>query len=189
VFNKQTSCIVGPHDEIVLPRVSEQFDYEGELGLVIGRAGRNLARSEAAAAIFGYVVVNDLSIRDWQFMSSTFTLGKSFDTHGPFGPWIVTSDEIPDPANLTITTTVNGEVRQHASTAGMIFDCPEIVAFLSRVMTLRPGTVVTTGTPAGVGLCRSPPGYLRVGDLVTVEISSLGRLANRVVEDSAADER
>jgi 2-keto-4-pentenoate hydratase/2-oxohepta-3-ene-1,7-dioic acid hydratase in catechol pathway len=186
VFNKQTSCIAGPYDDIVLPRLSEQLDYEGELGLVIGRAARNLCREEAAAAIFGYVVTNDLSIREWQFSSPTVTLGKSFDTHGPFGPWIVTADEVPDPQRLVITTSVNGSVRQHASTADMIFDCCEIVTFLSRVMTLQPGTVITTGTPAGVGLFHCPPAYLRVGDLVAVDISGLGQIANRVIPEEEA---
>lgn len=183
VFNKQTSCITGPSDDVVLPRLSEQLDYEGELGLVIGRAGRDLSREDAAAAIFGFVVVNDLSVRDWQFSSPTVTLGKSFDTHGPFGPWIVTADEVPEPQNLLITTTVNGDVRQRGTTADMIFDCSEIVAFLSKVMNLQPGTIVTTGTPAGVGLCRRPPAYLRAGDLVTVDITGLGRLANRVIAE------
>jgi 2-keto-4-pentenoate hydratase/2-oxohepta-3-ene-1,7-dioic acid hydratase in catechol pathway len=182
-FNKQTSCIVGPADEVLLPRMSEQLDYEGELGIVIGRAARNLSRDEAAAAIFGYVVVNDLSVRDWQLASPTVTLGKSFDTHGPFGPWIATADEVPDPQALILTTTVNGEIRQHTTTADMIFDCREIVVFLSRVMTLQPGTIVTTGTPAGVGHFHCPPAYLRAGDLVTVDIAGLGQLANRVIAE------
>jgi 2-keto-4-pentenoate hydratase/2-oxohepta-3-ene-1,7-dioic acid hydratase in catechol pathway len=183
VFNKQTSCITGPSDNVVLPRVSKQLDYEGELGLVIGRSARHLSREEAAAAIFGYVVVNDLSVRDWQLSSPTHTLGKSFDTHGPFGPWITTADEVPDPQNLIITTRVNGAVRQRGTTADMIFACSEVVAFLSRVMTLRPGTIITTGTPAGVGHFHRPPAYLCTGDLVTVEISGLGRLANRVIAE------
>ena len=182
-FNKQTSCVAGPHDHIVLPRLSNQLDYEGELGIVIGTAGRYLSRQEAAAAIFGYTVVNDISVRDWQLRSPTHTIGKSFDSHGPFGPWIVTADELTDPHNLTITTKVNEETRQRGNTAEMVFDCFSIVAFLSQVMTLRPGTIVTTGTPAGVAFGRDPAPYLRVGDLVTVEIEKLGRLANRVVAE------
>ena len=181
--NKQTSSIVGPYDNVVLPRVSEQLDYEGELGIVVGHAKRNLNRQEAAAAIFGYVVVNDLSVRDWQLRSTTHTIGKSFDTHGPFGPWIVTAEQITDPHNLTITTTVNGQVRQHGSTAGMIADCYDILVLLSRSMTLQPGTVITTGTPAGVGFFQRPPAWLRVGDEVSVEISSVGRIANHVVAE------
>ena len=184
VFNKQTSSIVGPNDDVVLPKVSGQLDYEGELGLVVGHAGRNLSLVDAAAAIFGYVIVNDLSVRDWQFLSPTVTLGKSFDTHGPMGPWVVTADEVPDAQNLAVTTTVNGEVRQSGNTSDMIFGCCAIVAFLSQVMTLQPGTVITTGTPAGVGLCRQPPSYLRGGDRVTVAISGLGRLENRVIAET-----
>jgi 2-keto-4-pentenoate hydratase/2-oxohepta-3-ene-1,7-dioic acid hydratase in catechol pathway len=182
-FNKQTSCVVGPLDNIVLPKVSEQLDYEGELGIVIGRSGRYLSRQEANSAIFGYVVVNDLSVRDWQLSSPTHTVGKSFDSHGPFGPWIVTADEVPNPQALPITTRVNEEIRQRGTTADMIFDCCEIVAFLSQVMTLQPGTVITTGTPAGVGLFRHPPAYLLSGDLVTVEIAGIGSLSNRVIPE------
>jgi 2-keto-4-pentenoate hydratase/2-oxohepta-3-ene-1,7-dioic acid hydratase in catechol pathway len=182
--NKQTSCVAGPYDDVVLPGASEQLDYEGELGLVIGQAGRNLSPVEAAAAIFGYVVINDLSVRDWQLKSPTHTLGKSFDTHGPFGPWIVTADEVPDPQKLVIETRVNGEVRQHGTTADMIFGCSAIVAYLSQVMTLQPGTVIATGTMAGVGLFHNPPAFLRVGDVVTVEISGIGRLSNRVIAEA-----
>jgi 2-keto-4-pentenoate hydratase/2-oxohepta-3-ene-1,7-dioic acid hydratase in catechol pathway len=189
VFNKQTSCINGPYDDVVLPASSHQLDYEGELGIVIGHAARHLSLEAAQAAIFGYVVCNDLSVRDWQFKGPTVTLGKSFDTHGPFGPWIVTADEIPSPQNLTITTRVNGEVRQHGNTADMIFSCAHIVAFLSQVMTLRPGTVIPTGTPSGVGLFRVPPGFLRAGDRVEVEISGIGRLANRIVAEESRRQR
>lgn len=181
VFNKQTSCITGPRDDVVLPASTEKMDYEGELGFVVGHARRNLTVAAAAAAILGYVIVNDFSARDWQFRSPTVTLGKSFDTHGPFGPWIVTADEVPDVRGLTLTTTVNGVVRQHSPLAEMIFGCAEILAYLSRVMTLRPGTVVTTGTPAGVGHCQQPPAYLCAGDVVTVEITKLGALRNRVI--------
>jgi len=183
VFNKQTSCVTGPYDDVVLPTSSNQLDYEGELGIVVGQAARHLSLEAARAAIFGYVVCNDLSVRDWQFKSPTVTLGKSFDTHGPFGPWIVTADEISSPQNLTITTTVNDEVRQRGSTADMIFSCAQIVAFLSQVMTLRPGTVIPTGTPAGVGLFRVPPAFLRAGDRVEVEISGIGKLSNRIVAE------
>jgi 2-keto-4-pentenoate hydratase/2-oxohepta-3-ene-1,7-dioic acid hydratase in catechol pathway len=184
VFNKQTSSIVGPFDPVVLPSASEQLDYEGELGVVVGCAHRDMTLDEAHQAIFGYVVCNDLSVRDWQFVSPTATLGKSFDTHGPFGPWIVTADEIVDPQRLTLTTIVDGEVRQRGSTADMIFGCAEILAYLSQVMTLRPGTVIATGTPSGVGHSRQPPRYLREGAVVAVEIEGLGRIENRVVAES-----
>lgn len=187
VFNKQTSCIAGPHDEVVLPTASDQLDYEGELAFIVGRAARrHLSREQAHASIFGYVVVNDVSVRDVQLSSSTVTLGKSFDTHGPLGPWIVTPEEIGDPQQLVISTLVNGEQRQRGNTSDMIFDCADILVFLSRFMSLQPGTVVTTGTPAGVGHCKCPPAYLRAGDRVTVEISGLGRLDNRVVAEAAS---
>jgi 2-keto-4-pentenoate hydratase/2-oxohepta-3-ene-1,7-dioic acid hydratase in catechol pathway len=189
VFNKQTSCVSGPFDDVLLPRLSSQLDYEGELGLVIGHAARNLSLAQAAAAIFGYVIVNVFSVRDWQLSSPTHTLGKSFDTHGPFGPWIVTADELPDPQDLALTTRVNGEVRQQGTTANMIFSCCEIVAFLSRFMTLQPGTIVTTGTPAGVGHCHRPTAYLRAGDLVTVAISGIGQIENRVKQEMVDDLR
>jgi 2-keto-4-pentenoate hydratase/2-oxohepta-3-ene-1,7-dioic acid hydratase in catechol pathway len=187
VFNKQTSSIVGPYDPVVLPSASEQLDYEGELGVVVGRAHRNMTLSEARQAIFGYVVCNDLSVRDWQFVSPTATLGKSFDTHGPFGPWIVTADEIVDPQRLALTTSVDGEIRQRGTTADMIFGCAEILAYLSQVMTLRPGTVIATGTPSGVGLSFQPPRYLREGEVVAVEIEGLGRIENRVIAQSGRE--
>jgi 2-keto-4-pentenoate hydratase/2-oxohepta-3-ene-1,7-dioic acid hydratase in catechol pathway len=184
IFNKQTSCISGPYDDVLLPRLSQQLDYEGELGIVIGRAARNLSSKEATAAIVGYVVTNDFSVRDWQLSSPTHTLGKSFDTHGPFGPWLATADEVQDPQDLVVTTTVNGETRQNGTTADMIFSCRDIVMFLSRFMTLLPGTVITTGTPVGVGFGHRPRAFLHVGDLVTVEISNIGRIANRVTAEA-----
>jgi 2-keto-4-pentenoate hydratase/2-oxohepta-3-ene-1,7-dioic acid hydratase in catechol pathway len=181
VFNKQTSCIAGPFQDVFPPRVSDQLDYEGELGIVVGQASRNMSLEAAAASIFGYVVVDDLSVRDWQFSSPTMTIGKSFDTQGPLGLWIVTTDEIPDAGRLAIVTTVNGEIRQRETTGDMVFDCRSILAFLSRVMTLQPGTIVTTGTPARVGPFRHPPPYLRSGDLVVVEILGLGRFSDSTV--------
>jgi 2-keto-4-pentenoate hydratase/2-oxohepta-3-ene-1,7-dioic acid hydratase in catechol pathway len=185
IFNKQVSCVTGPFDDIVLPRVSEQLDYEGELGLVVRAAGRDLDPVQAAQAIFGYVAANDVSVRDWQLASPTHTVGKSFDTHGPFGPWIVTADELPLPLDLRLRTLVNGKVRQDASTAEMIFDPPAIVGFLSSFMSLRDGMVIATGTPQGVGLFHTPPAFLRAGDLVEVEIEGVGRIANRVAAEAA----
>jgi 2-keto-4-pentenoate hydratase/2-oxohepta-3-ene-1,7-dioic acid hydratase in catechol pathway len=186
-FNKQTSCITGPLDDIVMPRVSDQLDYEGELGLVVGHAGRYLSREAACAAIFGYVVVNDVSVRDWQLRSPTHTMGKSFDTHGPFGPWIVTVDEIPLAQSLSLITRVNDEVRQRGSTADMIFDCVDIIVHLSQVMSLRPGTLIATGTPAGVAYGKAPPPWLRIGDEVSVSIEGIGKLVNRVIAEPASD--
>jgi 2-keto-4-pentenoate hydratase/2-oxohepta-3-ene-1,7-dioic acid hydratase in catechol pathway len=184
VFNKQTSCIVGPTDDVMMPNLSSQLDYEAELGIVIGDASRNLTTEEASAAIFGYLVVNDVSVRDWQFKNPTHTLGKSFDTHGPIGPWVVTADAILDPQKLDIRTRINNDVLQSSNTSQMIFSCAEIVAFLSLVMTLQPGTIIATGTPAGVGLCQTPPRFLVPGDHVVVDIEGIGQLANRVVTEN-----
>jgi len=182
-FNKQVSCITGPYDPVHKPRISEQFDYEGELGVVIGRRCRHIRADDADAVIAGYVVVNDMSVRDWQLRSPTHTLGKSFDTHGPFGPWLVTSDEIADPHNLRIRTWVNGELRQDGNTSQMIHRIGTMVAELTTAFTLEPGDVLATGSPAGVGGLMEPPRYLRPGDLVRVEIESVGAIENRVIAE------
>jgi 2-keto-4-pentenoate hydratase/2-oxohepta-3-ene-1,7-dioic acid hydratase in catechol pathway len=182
-FNKQVSCVAGPFDEIHRPRVSEQFDYEGELGVVIGTRCRHVRASEAMAVVAGYVVANDLSVRDWQLRSPTHTLGKSFDTHGPFGPWLVTPDEIADPHALRLRTWVNGELRQDANTAQMIHRIEAMVEELSTAFTLEPGDVLSTGSPAGVGGLMQPPRWLRPGDVVRVEIECVGAIENRVVAE------
>ncbi len=182
-FNKQSTCVVGPGAEIVLPRVSDQVDYEGELGLVIGRRCRAVSRSEAPSVIAGYLVVNDVSARDWQFRAPTMTLGKSFDTHGPIGPWIVTGDEVGDPHTVELRTWVNDELRQQSSTSDLIFDCYALVELLSTVFTLEPGDIVSTGTPSGVGMAASPPRFLRAGDVVRIEIERVGVLENPVVAE------
>lgn len=181
-FNKQVSCIVGPHDDIVRPAVSDQLDYEIELGVVIGRRARHVKAADARSVIAGYLVANDVSVRDWlQKRSPTFTLGKSFDTHGPIGPWLTTDDEIDDPLDLRITLTVNGEVRQDFRTNDMIYDIYEQIEYLSTVMTLMPGDILATGTPAGIG---APTGrFLKAGDVVRAEIEGLGAIENRVVEE------
>jgi 2-keto-4-pentenoate hydratase/2-oxohepta-3-ene-1,7-dioic acid hydratase in catechol pathway len=184
-FNKQSTCVIGPGGGIHKPRVSEQVDYEGELGVVIGRRCRHVPAARAREVIAGYTVVNDVTARDWQFRSPTWTLGKSFDTHGPIGPWIVTRDDVPDPHSLRIRTWVNDELRQDASTAEMIFDCFEQVETLSTAFTLEPGDVISTGTPAGVGVFRQPPAFLAVGDIVRIEIEGVGTLENPVVEEPA----
>ncbi len=181
-FNKQTSCVTGPHDPIHLPRVSDQLDYEGELGFVIGRPARNVSRERAHEVIAGYLVVNDVSVRDWQFRAPTMTLGKSFDTHGPIGPWIVTPDELGDPHGLRLQTWVNGELRQDSNTKNLVYDCYAQVETLSTVFTLLPGTIVSTGTPGGVGFAMDPPQYLRSGAVVRIEIEGVGRLENPVIE-------
>jgi 2-keto-4-pentenoate hydratase/2-oxohepta-3-ene-1,7-dioic acid hydratase in catechol pathway len=182
-FNKQTSCVTGPHSPIHLPPESEQVDYEGELGVVIARRCRRVRQEDARDVIAGYLVVNDVSARDWQYRAPTWTLGKSFDTHGPIGPWLVTADEIDDPQDLRIRTYVNQDPRQDASTAQMIFGCYEQIAILSTVCTLEPGDIVATGTPAGVGMARTPPGFLAAGDVVRIEIDRIGAIENPVVPE------
>lgn len=178
-FNKQVSCITGPHDDIIMPTVSEQLDYEIELGVVIGTRCRNVAAEDARAVVAGYLVTNDVSVRDWLVKRSpTFTLGKSFDTHGPIGPWLTTDDEIADPLDLRMRLTVNGEERQNWSTDDMIYTIWEQIAELTTVMTLMPGDIIATGTPAGIG---APTGnWLRIGDVVRAEIEGLGAIENRV---------
>lgn len=182
-FNKQSSCVTGPFDPIHLPRVSKQLDYEGELGFVIGRRCRHVPRDRAHEVIAGYLIVNDVSVRDWQFKAQTMTLGKSFDTHGPIGPWIVTPDEVGDPHALELRTWVNGELRQHSNTRNLVFDCYAQVETLSTVFTLLPGTIVSTGTPAGVAFAMKPPRMLVAGDLVRIEIERVGHIENRVIDE------
>ena len=184
-FNKQTTCVAGPYDPIHLPRVSPLLDYEGELAFVIGRRCRHVPRDRAREVIAGYLVVNDVSVRDWQLRTPTMTMGKSFDTHGPMGPWLVTPDEIGDPHALELRTWVNGELRQHSNTRHLIYDCFAQVEHLSTAFTLEPGDVVTTGTPAGVGGAMSPPRFLRAGDVVRIEIEKIGAIENRVTEEPA----
>lgn len=181
VFNKQTSCIIGPNAAIHRPKVSEKLDYEGELGLVIGKRCRQVPRDRAPDVIGGYLIVNDVSVRDWQMRSHTWTLGKSFDTHGPIGPWLVTPDELGDPHTLDLKTWVNDELRQSTNTRHLIFDCYALVEYLSTVMTLMPGDIIATGTSSGVGVKMKPRGYLKPGDMVTIEIEKIGRLSNPVI--------
>ncbi|HSW16588.1 MAG TPA: fumarylacetoacetate hydrolase family protein, partial [Ramlibacter sp.] len=150
-FNKQVSCINGPYDPVHMPRVSDKLDYEAELGVVIGTRCRHVKAEDARTVIAGYLCVNDVSVRDWQRRTATMTLGKSFNTTGPIGPWIVTDDEVKDPMNLEMRMKVNGEVRQQVNTGQMIFNIWEQIAYLSTVMTLEPGDLIATGTPSGVG--------------------------------------
>ncbi len=185
-FNKQSSCVTGPTDPIHLPRASSALDYEGELGFVIGRRCRHVPRARAHEVIAGYVIIDDVSVRDWQRRSPTMTLGKSFDTHGPVGPWIVTPDEIGDPHKLDLKTFVNGEQRQHSNTKNLIFDCFAQVETLSTVFSLLPGTIVSTGTPGGVAAAMNPPKWLKVGDVVRIEIEKIGKIENKVIEEPAS---
>ena len=182
-FNKQNSCVIGPNAAIHRPKVSEKLDYEGELGIVIGKRCRHVSREQAASVIAGYTIVNDVSVRDWQMRSHTWTLGKSFDTHGPIGPWIVTPDEIGDPQNLSIKTWVNDELRQNFNTENMVFDCYYLIEYLSQVMTLEPGDIIATGTGSGVGVKMKPRGYMKPGDEVKIEIEKIGELRNPIVEE------
>lgn len=180
-FNKQVSCISGPFDPIEMPKVSNHLDYEAELGVVIGVRCRHVPSERAREVIGGFLVMNDVTVRDWQRRSPTYTLGKSFDTHGPMGPWITTPDEIPDPYALAIRLHVNAELRQDARTDDMIYNIEEQIAYLSTVMTLMPGDLLSTGTPSGVGIALGK--LLKVGDVVRTEISGLGWIENRVIAE------
>ena len=178
-FNKQTTCIAGPYDDID-PGVTEKLDYEVELGVVIGKSAKGVSREHAANHIFGYVVANDVSARDWQFHSPTFTIGKSFDTHGPIGPWIVTADEIDNPHNLDLRCFVNGVRRQANNTSQMVNDIFDQISYLSTAFTLESGDLIATGTPEGVGVAMKPPVFLQVGDIVRCEIDRIGIIENKV---------
>ncbi len=183
VFNKQVTCVNRPGGAIHIPRASSAVDYEGEFAFVIGRRCRGVAAEDAARAIAGYTIVNDVSVRDWQRRSPTMILGKGWDTHGPMGPYLVTADEIEVPNDLGIRTWVNGELRQDSNTRELVFDCPKLVETISTMCTLEPGDVVSTGTPAGVGLAFKPPKFLVAGDTVRIEIDGLGTLENPVVAE------
>jgi 2-keto-4-pentenoate hydratase/2-oxohepta-3-ene-1,7-dioic acid hydratase in catechol pathway len=185
-FNKQSTCVVGPADAIHVPPESALVDYEGELAVVIGRRCRRVPASRAAEVIAGYTITNDVTVRDWQVRAPTVTLGKSWDTHGPLGPWLVTGDEVGDPHALRLRTLVNGELRQDVGTGDMLVDCFRQVEFLSTAFTLEPGDVIATGTPAGIGAMQNPPRFLRAGDVVRVEIDGLGTLENPVVDEPRA---
>jgi len=181
VFTKVPECVVGPHDDVLVPsEVSTQIDYEAELAVVIGKGGKNIMRSAAMSHVFGYTVVNDVTARDVQMRHGQWDLGKSFDTFCPMGPWIVTTDEF-DGAKTRVRCWVNGELRQDGPTENMIFDIPMLIETISRGITLYPGDVIATGTPAGVGMGMSPPRYLRAGDVVRVEIDRLGAIENKFV--------
>jgi len=179
-FNKQTTCLTGPYDPID-PGVTEKLDYEVELGLVIGKPAKGVSEAEARDHIFGYFVANDVSARDWQFHSPTFTMGKSFDTHGPIGPWIVTADEVTDPQGLDLRCYVNGELRQNNNTANMIHRINAQIAYLSAAFTLEPGDLVATGTPEGVGVGMEPQSFLKSGDVVRCEVDGIGAIENCVI--------
>ena len=178
-FNKQVTCISGPYDDIE-PGVTEKLDYEVELAAVIGRPAKGVSEADAPAHVFGFTVANDVSARDWQFHTPTFTMGKSFDTHGPIGPWIVTADEIDDPHRLGLRCYVNGELRQSSDTSQMVNKLWAQIAYLSTAFTLEPGDLIATGTPEGVGVGMEPPVFLKPGDVVRCEVDGIGAIENRV---------
>ncbi len=185
-FNKQRNCINGPHGTINLPKVSTDFlDYEGELCYVIGRRCKHVPDNRAHEVIAGFCIGNDVSVRDWQRRVPTMQIGKSFDTHGPTGPWLTTPDEVGDPHKLDLKTWVNGELHQNSNTQHMIFNCYEQIAHLSQVFTLDVGDIIFTGTPDGVGHAMTPPGLLKAGDTVRIEIEKLGAIENTVVPEKA----
>jgi len=183
LFNKFANALIGPGEPIVLPRVSEQVDYEAELAVVIGKVGRYIAESEALEHVAGYTILNDVSMRDFQFRGRQWMQGKTFDRSTPLGPWIVTADEIPDPQSLEIACEVSGEVLQRSNTREMIFGVATVIAYISQIMTLEPGDVIATGTPAGVGFARDPKRLLRPGDVVRVTVEKIGTLENPVVAE------
>jgi 2-keto-4-pentenoate hydratase/2-oxohepta-3-ene-1,7-dioic acid hydratase in catechol pathway len=182
-FNKQVTAVNGPFDPIHLPKVSRQLDYEGELAIVIGRKARHVHRRDAMSVIAGYLVCNDLTVRDWQRRTPTATLGKSFDTHGPIGPWLTTADEILHPENLRIRTWVDGELRQDGNTSDLIYSFGEMIEELTTAFTLEPGDILTTGTPSGIGAAANPPRFLEEGQVVRVEVERLGWIENEVVAE------
>ena len=178
-FAKMGNAVNGPFDTILIPRNAHAVDYEAELVVVIGAGGKHIARQDAPRAVFGYCCGNDVTEREWQRRTSQWIVGKSCDTHAPMGPWIVTADEVPDPHGLGIRCLVNGETRQSSDTGKLIFDIWDQIAFLTEGMTLSPGDCLFTGTPNGVGMAMRPPQFLKAGDIVRVEIDTLGAIEAR----------
>lgn len=184
IFNKFPNVVIAPGDPIVVPSISEKPDYEAEFAVIIGRGGRKIAADDWEQHVFGYTIVNDVSARDYQMMTTQWLMGKTFDTFAPMGPWIVTKDEISDPHNLDISMTIDGEVVQNSNTRELIFRVPELIRFLSSVVTLEPGDVISTGTPAGVGFSYKPPKWLRPGQECVVKVQNIGELRNPCVAES-----
>jgi 2-keto-4-pentenoate hydratase/2-oxohepta-3-ene-1,7-dioic acid hydratase in catechol pathway len=182
VFTKVPECVVGPIDEVRLPgaAVSDQIDYEAELAVVIGKGGKNITQADAMSHVYGYTIVNDVTARDVQMRHQQWDMGKSFDTFCPMGPWIVTADEM-DGRKTRVRCWVNGELRQDGPTENMIFDIPTLIETISRGITLYPGDIIATGTPAGVGMGLNPPRYIASGDVIRVEIDGIGQIENRFV--------
>ena len=183
IFAKFPTALIGNSEPIVKPPLTEQVDYEAELAVIIGKKGRNIPEREALSHVAGYTIMNDVTARDIQFSDGQWVRAKSFDTFAPAGPCLVTRDEVPDPQNLSIRLTVNGELRQSSSTANMIFSVAFLVSYISKVCTLLPGDIISTGTPGGVGVFREPPVFLEKGDVVSIQIDKLGTLENPVETD------
>ena len=183
-FTRSPETVIGPYAELIRPALTAKFDYEGELGIVIGQGGRYIPASKAIDAIAGFTVLNDASARDWQRAGTQWSPGKNFDGTMPIGPEIVTPDEL-EVGDLELTTTLNGQVMQHARTSQMLVDVPSTVEFFSSFTTLRPGDVIATGTPGGVGFARTPPVWLNPGDVIEISIEGIGAIRNRVVAESA----
>ena len=181
LFTRFANSQVGHGQPLIKPKASDEFDYEGELAVVIGKGGRHIAEKDAMAHVAGYSCYHDASVRDWQFHTSQFVPGKNFPSTGGFGPWLVTADEIPDPSALTLTTRLNGDVLQEAPTDQLIFTIPVLIAYISTFTRLEPGDVIPTGTPGGVGARREPPIYMKPGDVAEIEISDIGILRNPVI--------
>jgi len=187
-FAKYANALAGPEDPIPRPHAVEQLDYEVELAVVIGREGKGIPETEAMSYVAGYMVLNDVSARDFQFRTGQWTLGKTFDGFAPCGPVVVTAEEVPNPHALRLRLWVNGELRQDSHTGEMIFSIPYLISYFSRLFTLRPGDILSTGTPPGVGMGRRPPAFLKDGDEVVAWIEGIGQLRNRVVPESFIEE-
>ena len=185
-FNKQVTAVNSPYGGIAKPAVSDLLDYEAELVYVVGKRARHVPKERASEVIAGYCCGNDVSVRDWQQRSPTMQIGKSFDSHAPFGPWLVTPDEIGDPHDLNLRALVNGEERQRSNTRHLVFNCFDQIAHLTQAFTLMPGDVIFTGTPSGVAAAMRPPAWLKVGDTVRVEIDGIGHIESEVVEEAAS---
>lgn len=180
LFPTYVNAVNGPNDAIVIPKVSDKIDFEAELAVVIGKRGRYISEEDALDYVAGYTCFNDVSTRDYQFHTPQFGLGKSFDTHAPMGPWIVTKDEIPNPQSLAIELTLNGEIMQQSNTKELIFTVQKLIAYISEALTLEPGDIIATGTPGGVGVARDPQVFLKPGDEVAVKIEGIGEMVNSV---------
>jgi 2-keto-4-pentenoate hydratase/2-oxohepta-3-ene-1,7-dioic acid hydratase in catechol pathway len=183
IFCKFPTAVIGPGDPIILPKKSTKPDYEAEFAFVIGKGGRYISRDRWREHVFGYMNLNDVSARDYQMATTQWLMGKTFDTFCPTGPWLVSADEIPDPHQLDVKLILNGEVMQHSNTRELIFRIPVLIEHLSEVFTLEPGDIVSTGTPAGVGMARKPPRFLQAGDEVVVSVQGLGDLRNPVMAE------